>query len=389
MLPREALMEPGAPALPRRLRPPAPAAPDPAGLAEAAAVLAGARRPLVITARAGARPENVPVLIRVAELLGAQVIDQRDRMSFPTGHPLYAGTGEGLLARADAVLLVDVEVPWVPALAAPPADARVVQVDVDCAKASMPLWSFPVDRALTADSRVALPLLEQALGALATPERRRAWDARRRQAEAEVADLRTGWRDRVDSVHPADAPDRWLAALDRALPEQAVVVEEAVTARPAAIRQLGRAPGRYLQTGAPALGWAIGAAVGVKLARPEAPVVVVCGDGSFNFGVPTAALWSAHRAGAPFVTVVLNNRSYYASRRPVLNLYPGGAAATAGDFPETELAPATDYALLARACGGDGRVVDRPADLGDALAWALEQAGQGRCAVLDAQLPRP
>jgi acetolactate synthase-1/2/3 large subunit len=153
------------------------------------------------------------------------------------------------------------------------------------------------------------------------------------------------------------------------------------------VRQLDRAPGRHFSSGAPALGWAVGAAVGAKLARPDAPVVAVCGDGAFNFGVPTAALWSARREGAPFVTVILNNHSYHASRRPVERLYPGGASARRQDFPETDLTPETDYALLAQACGGVGRVVEWPGDAGDALAWALEQAAAGCSAVLDVRLP--
>ncbi len=160
-----------------------------------------------------------------------------------------------------------------------------------------------------------------------------------------------------------------MAALDRALPADAILIEEAVTNRFAVARQVARQPGRHLQTGAPALGWAVGAAVGVKLARPEAPVVVVCGDGS--------------------VTVILNNRSYHASRRPVATLYPEGAAVRGDDFPETALTPEIDYPLLARACGGEGRAVETPAELGDALAWALDEAGRGRCAVLDARLPPP
>src|SRR5262249_48252097 len=150
----------------------------------------------------------------------------------------------------------------------------------------------------------------------------------------------------------------------RALPDDALLIEEAVTNRPAVARQVCRPPGHYFQTGAPALGWAMGAAGGLKLARPAQPGGGGWGGGPFHFGVPNAALWTAYRARAPFVTVILNNRSYYASKRPVLSLYPEGAAAAAGDFPETELSPAIDYALLARACGGDGRVVEAPADLG-------------------------
>jgi acetolactate synthase I/II/III large subunit len=277
----------------------------------------------------------------------------------------------------------------VPAVAAPPDDARVLQIDVDCAKVTMPLWSFPVELALTADTRAALPQLEEALCALATPARRRAWDERRQTVEAELAQTRAAGEARKTSSHSADAPDVALAAVDRALPDDAIVIEESVTNRAAVQRQVLRPPGHYFGHGSPALGFATGGAIGVKLARPEAPVVAVCGDGSFNFGVPTAAFFAAHRAGAPFVAVILNNHSYYASKRPVLNLYPDGAAAAAQDFPETELAPGLDYALLARACGGDGRSVETPADVEEAVRWALDVAARGRCAVVDVQLPRP
>jgi acetolactate synthase I/II/III large subunit len=139
----------------------------------------------------------------------------------------------------------------------------------------------------------------------------------------------------------------------------------------------------------PALGWALGGALGVKLARPEAPVVAVCGDGSFNFSVPTAALWSAHRYYAPFLAVVLNNHSYYASKLPVMDLYPDGVSVRANDFPETQLTPNTDYAALAKACGGTGQTVETPQDMGEAIGWALGEADQGRCAVLDVRLPQP
>ncbi|HZV48211.1 MAG TPA: thiamine pyrophosphate-requiring protein [Candidatus Dormibacteraeota bacterium] len=388
MLPREALMDPAGP-LPSRLRPPSPPAPDPTALAEVAERLAEAERPVIVSARTGAHPENVAVLARLADLLGAPVLDQRDRLNLPSDHPLYAGTHEELLRRADVILLLDVEVPWIPAFVSPPADATILQIDIDPAKPSMPTWSFPVDLPLTADTRLALPALERALEGLATPERRRRWEARRERVAAELVEVREGWRRRAASDRPEDAADAALAALDRSLPRDAVVLEEAVTNRPALVRQVGRQPGRYFSSGAPSLGWAVGGALGAKLARPEAPVVAVCGDGSFQFAVPNAALWSARRAGAPFVAVVLNNGSYRASRLPVMNLYPEGAATRRSDFPETDLRPSLDHTLLARACGGDGAVVESPAELGDALAWALETVDCGGCAVLDVRLPAP
>ena len=61
-----------------------------------------------------------------------------------------------------------------------------------------------------------------------------------------------------------------LHALNRVLPADAIVLEEAVTNRPAVLRQIVREPGGYYATGSPALGWAVAGAMGVKLARPQA-----------------------------------------------------------------------------------------------------------------------
>jgi acetolactate synthase I/II/III large subunit len=387
MLPREALMEPGAGDLARRLPPPRRAAPDPSGLADMARCLADAAHPVIITSRTGDRVGAVASLVAVAELLGAPVLDQRDRASFPSRHPLYAGDAVELLTGADVVLILDCEVPWIPAHAAPPASATVLQIDTDPVKATMPSWTYPVDLALTADTAVALPLLADALRGLADPARKAGWGERREQVAGHLAEIRKQWDALASSADPAAAPHAMMQALNKVLPARAIVLEEAVTARSALIRQIDREPGMFFDTGSPALGWAIGGAMGVKLARPDAPVFAVCGDGSFNFGVPTAAIWSAHRARAPFIAVILNNRSYRASRLPVQRLYPGGAGTAEGSYPEADLSPAPDYVGLARAYGGGGRVVHDSAELADAVEHCLALEADHRCAVLDIRLP--
>jgi acetolactate synthase I/II/III large subunit len=387
MLPREALMEPADGGLARRLPPPRPAAADPAGLAEVARCLAIAERPVIITSRTGARPAAVAALVDVAEILGCPVLDHRDRLSFPPRHPLSAGEAGEVLTDADVVLILDTEVPWVPVHGAPPPDATVLQIDIDPVKATMPTWAYPVDLSLTADTSVALPMLAEELRQQITPARAERWTQRREQVAGRLARLRRSWAALARSSKPEAAPDVMLHALNRALPPDAIVLEEAVTNRPAVLRQIVREPGGYFATGSPALGWAVAGAMGVKLARPRAPVFAICGDGSFGFSVPTAALWSAHRAGAPFVAVILNNRAYRASRLPVQRLYPGGAADTDGSFPETDLDPAPSYTDLARAYGGDGRVVRSPGELAGAVEYCLALEADGRCAVIDIQLP--
>jgi acetolactate synthase I/II/III large subunit len=61
----------------------------------------------------------------------------------------------------------------------------------------------------------------------------------------------------------------------------------------------------------------------------------------------------------------------------------------ANDFPKSELTPDTDYAALAKACGGAGATVQNLGEVADAIRWALARTGEGRCAILNVLLPRP
>ena len=114
-----------------------------------------------------------------------------------------------------------------------------------------------------------------------------------------------------------------------------------------------RAAGTYFSSGGASLGWAPGAAIGMKLARPEQFVIALCGDGVFNFSSPVAALWGQQKAAAPSLTLVFNNACYSASRVPLRGLYPNGAAVRTGNYMATDINPPPDYAQ-------SGRSVRRP-----------------------------
>src|SRR5438874_1162822 len=98
----------------RRLRVPklsltTPPAGDTAAVAEIARMLVAAENPLIVTGRSARRPNGLKLLVELAELLQAPVLDRRQRMNFPTRHPLY---GTGNLANADLVLGLEVPDFW-------------------------------------------------------------------------------------------------------------------------------------------------------------------------------------------------------------------------------------------------------------------------------------
>ncbi|MGH9002099.1 MAG: thiamine pyrophosphate-dependent enzyme, partial [Acidimicrobiia bacterium] len=166
-------------------------------------------------------------------------------------------------------------------------------------------------------------------------------------------------------IHPMAA----TAALLAALPEDGVVVDEAITTG-FYVRMLLRAhaPGSYYFCRGGGLGWGVPAALGVKLAQPERPVLCIAGDGSVMYTVQ--ALWTAAHAGIPVVVAVVNNRQYAILK---LNLAAsGGRSAATGTFVGMDLhTPPIDYVGLARSMGVEAHLVEKPDEVTDAARAAL------------------
>lgn len=370
---------------------PAPAAPNPDALRVAAGILAQSRRPVITTTRLGRRPAAVAELVRLAELLHAPVIDRRERMNFPSTHPLYisdAREAQLSLREADAVLMVDSNVPWVPLRACPPEQAKIIQIDADPVKVSMPGWSFPVDVCIQADPLISLRQLNQVLADLGGANGPTAWQERRTAPAVRLPD-----RMRKEQTYPADMPlppEAVIAALNTFLDDHDIVVEEAVTNTDVLRKGLRRTrAGTLFQAGGSGLGWALGAAVGAKLAAPTTRVVAVVGDGTLLFSSPTAALWTARNANAPVLVLVLKNGGYAASRRPVFELYPHGASQTMGDVVGTRFPNAPDFAKLAEACGAEGEEVYDARQLDRALQRAFEAIERGTSALIAVHITSP
>jgi acetolactate synthase I/II/III large subunit len=358
-LPVGLLGQPAGPPSRRLLVPSAPA-PDLAALDAMAELLAAARWPLILAGRVGRNVASVLHLARLAEVLGAPVIDIRNNVNLPPGHSLNAGRdGSELLARADAILLLDVDVPCVPGLAPLPRDAWLLQIDVDCIKADWPGWTYPIAVAVTADTQIALPLLvsllDDRLG-----QRRRQIQERRDRVRRAVHDIQTSWAERAASTAPEDQADVVLAELNRSLPEDAVIMEEVAIGFAGTIRQLQRPPGHLFRSWSP--GWSIGAALGARLARPGQPAVAICDPSAFGSALPSAALWSAHRAGAPFLTIVLDRD---------------------GQVPGTD----QDVRSIATASGAEVAVVHSPTAVAETLDRLLATTRDGVCTVMDVRLP--
>ncbi|HEV8634956.1 MAG TPA: thiamine pyrophosphate-requiring protein [Chloroflexota bacterium] len=394
-LPREVLMAPAGDA-PRRQPDRAPPAKigagDPEALREVAGRLVGSERPLVLTATTGRTRRGFEGLRRLAELLALPVVEWRERVNFAADHPLHQGYDpDPWLESADLVLVLDHDVPYIPARARPRPDAQLIQIDLDPVKEAIPLWSFPLDLPVRADTGRALDLIADRAAQLLGEADRGRIEARRERLAAEHARQRAAWA----SAALAGRDQRpigveWLGhclgELHREAPD-CLFVDEMVTSNVVAWRYLTTCePESWFGSGGSALGWGLGAALGVKLARPDRPVVALVGDGSFVFGEPLASLWAAQAQGAPILTVIFDNACYNATRRPLAGAYPDGASVRSGRFVGVDLVPTPRYDLVARSVGGEGERIEEPDELLPALRRGLERVRAGQSAVVDVAL---
>ncbi len=393
-LPREVLMEAmtevRVPPVSQHRAPLSPQA-DPAGLAEAAGWLAQARSPVIMTGYSGRHPASIAPLVELAELLVAPVIDGRTRVNFPTDHPLNLGTqAPGALKQADVLLIVDTDIPYMLSSEALAPGARTIYLDIDPVKQDIPIWSFPADLSLQADSSKAIPALVEAVRRVlkASPER----EKRRQTLEAEHRARRQAAEKQArDSAGKKPIASEWVCfCLNEAMGDDSLVLEEGISSSGAIFRYIGAsAPGTFFRSGGSSLGWAMGAAIGAKLAAPDRIPIALVGDGSFLFSPPVPTLWTADKHRAPFLTVIFNNHVYNAPRRTVRTFYPEGYSAMSRDFSSSDLDPSPDFALIAKACRAYGETVTEPDQVPAAVRRGLDAVRAGQAAVLDVYLEKP
>jgi acetolactate synthase-1/2/3 large subunit len=372
-LPREVLAEPlpgfGYDQPARRLAAAAPG-PDPDAIDKAARILAAAKNPLIITASAGRDPAAVAALADLAERFALPVVQHRPRhLCLAAAHTCHLGYDAGpYLDDADAILVLECDVPWVPSLKAPGPQCRVVHIGVDPLFQRYPIRGFPCDLAVTAAPAAALPALAAALdrdlGGDAVEVRRRRIGERR---EALLA----GWRKTRETtaglrpIHMA-----WASAcIAAAKPEDAILVNE-YTLMP---EHCGaNLPGTYFGSSpASGLGWGGGAALGAKLAAPDRLVIATLGDGSHLFGNPVAVHHAAAAHDLPVLFVIMNNSMWGAVRRATQGMYPQGEAMRSNKPPLIDLDQLPAFEQVCAAAGGYGERVEDPAALPAALGRAL------------------
>jgi benzoylformate decarboxylase len=357
---------------------------DRAAIEAAADLLAAAERPVIMAGDAVARGGAHAELVRVAELLGAPVYAEAipNTASFPASHPLFRGT---LVRQATAIrqALTEADVLFsagadlltmsLPSDVDPvPEGLAIVHLDTDPWELGK---NYPERVAILGEPRVTLPELAEAIEARLTAERRRRATERFDATRAAVARQRAELTARAKAEAPRTpiTPLALMHAVAEALPPDAVVVDETISSG-AGLRTFLRSddPKSFFGLRGGGIGWGLPAAIGVKLALPERPVVALVGDGSAMYTIQ--ALWTAAHQRVGVVFVVLNNGAYRILKMRVHALK--GLAAQHDRYVGMDLTdPRVDFPALAGSLGVPAERLEKTSEVGPALTRALARGG--------------
>jgi len=366
---------------------------DASALRQVARLLIDAQNPLAITAYLGRHCQTVAPFVKLAETLAMRVGGLHTRMNFPTDHPSWVGMStDPYLRDADVILIVDSMVPYTPAVVQPAPNAKIIHIDIDPIKASLPLWNFPADLRIQADSNKAIPALYEMVSELSTSKDRARFQERFQHLQREHEVRRAQYQSELkDKAKQRPISPEWFAyCLAQEVDEDTIVFDEALTVSPTMARYLRRTKPGTTFTGAGNLGAGLGGALGIKLASPESTVVCVTGDGGFLYGHPIAALWAASRYNAPFLNIVVDNEGYRAIDWILNTNYgPESYFAKTDERLGTSFSSPPDYALVAQASGAWGETVEDPDSLQLAIRKALQRVRDGQPVVLSVKVGKP
>jgi benzoylformate decarboxylase len=275
--------------------------PDPTAVAELARLVEEASTPALAVGAGADTPEGWAAGVRLAERLSCPVWQDTfsSRAGFPQDHPLFAGhlpwrrsELRRLFAGHDLVIAVGTPAfrlyQYDPGLLVEPG-TRVAVVaddpdDVLRSRCDLALLASPA--LVCADLAERLAQRSGAVGSLQRPP------APAPPAEGEP----------LRAAHV-------VAALAERLPPDAILVEEAPSTRPEILARIAtREPLGFVAVANGSLGFGLAAAVGLRMALPERPVVALLGDGSATYSIQ--ALWSASRYAAGVVFVIVGNGRY-------------------------------------------------------------------------------
>jgi acetolactate synthase-1/2/3 large subunit len=351
---------------------------------QAAKALTAAKNPILITRASGRDPEAVQPLVDLAEALGMPVYEAGMAfVNFPHNNPLHAGGDvASAVPEADAIVILEVDVPWTPKRTNPKEDATIIAIGEDPLFSKYPIRGYRTDLTLAGAPKHTLKALTEAVKKIGV-------DAKTvTERTAKYGEARTKRLAAIDARADAGVGQipinkaYFSRELAKHLGDDTILLSElGVDMSQVSFTTPGTT---YGIPPAGSLGWALGASLGAKLAAPEKTVICTLGDGSYIFGSGTAAHIVSEAQNIPVLFIVWNNGIWNAVKSSAKNMNPDGHAAKTDTWALTTLNQNFKYEMICQASGGYGERVDDPAEVPAAIKRGLHAVQvEGRQALLN------
>ena len=345
--------------------------PDLKGIDEAASLLMSSRKPLMIVGDRVSDDGALDQAVELAELLGLPVYQSRGaEVSFPTTHPQFMGNhslraakDRAILQQVDLVLAIGMDVfeelfYWGDVVLSP--EVKLIHIDPIPGGVGK---SEPTDVGIVSHCGLAMEELIGSVRSRLSPAINREIDNRVKTVVQESIEIRKS----IDEIAAETwdnmpmTPARMMSELANALPQNAIVVDDAVSNR-SVLRHYfhGIKRGDIRGVRGQSIGGGIGATMGTQCANPDRPVFGIIGDGSAMMTIQ--GLWTAANDNIPCIFVICNNGMYRVLKvnfgvyqRDILKeVEPAGDNLLYSDFPTP-----FDIVAIATGMGVRGeRIVD-------------------------------
>ena len=365
---------------------------DPEYISHAVELLLSAERPVLLAGGGVIQAEATNELIAIAEFLGAPVTTSfMGKGAFPEDHELFACAcgdlgsipGNAMTRSADVLLAVGcrfsdrITSSYQPGITFDIPKTKLIQVDLDGFEIGK---NYPVEVGIVGDAKAVLGAILAELKAKGRPR-----DYKSTAQFKELEQRKLEWEEflrplRTANVQPMTA-SQVLVEARKALPRDTIVVTDSSNPQNQVFNEFPvYGPRQHITPGGMSgIGFALPAAIGAKLGKPEVPVCAVFGDGAFlQTGTELA---TAAMLGTPVIFLVINNGGWGAIRNLQLNMF-GEDREIITQFKTPDGSKwMADIAGVAKSLGCEGERVVDATQIGAAIERAL---ASGKPYVIDA-----
>ena len=357
--------------------------PELQGIDEAASLLLDSKRPLMIVGDRVSDDGALDQAVELAELLGLPVYQSRGaEVAFPTTHPQFMGNhslrvarGRAVLDEASLVLAIGMDAfdelfYWGDVVLK--SDVKLIHIDPIPGRVGK---SEPTDVGIVSHCGLAIEELIRSVKSRLSQANVTEIQSRVEVVVRQSIESRKSFEKSVSAKWDSRpmTPARMMSELAKALPQNSIVVDDAISSRPA-LRHYFQATKRGDIRGVrgQSIGGGIGATMGTQCANPDRPVFGIIGDGSAMMTIQ--GLWTAANDNIPCIFVICNN-GMYRVLKVNFNLYqrdilkeiePGG-----GNLPYSDFPTPFDIAAIATSMGVHGERIVEPDDIGPAVERAV------------------